>query len=322
MLILLSPAKSLDFDSEPSAALSALDRTLPLLQDQSNVLARSLGGLSKTELKSLLGVSDSLAALNHARYADFDQQPSRAAIAAFQGQAYKGLDAMTLEPAAISYLQSNLRILCGLYGSLRPLDEIRPYRLDMGCRWSPVKGAPSLYKFWDTSITEALNVELEARTDTKFVLNVASQEYAKSVDLKALRAPVITAAFPGPAVHAKMARGEMVRFCAERAVSDPDELKEFSGKKGEWRFVPAESTAVLYVFHRGSPGKVKNLESSSAGSTKAATRVASTGSGKGIQTSEAAAFSTKRSAKRAAQPTVDAGEGEATFFPERRRSRR
>ena len=254
-LILLSPAKTLNFNTPLSPALAAAPASPLLYPEQATALVSSLSKQSKAQIKSLMGLSDSLAALNHARYADFEAQPERKALGAFEGQAYKTLDAPSLDAPALDYLQGSLRILCGLYGMLRPCDEIRAYRLEMGTKFS-CAGASNLYDYWGTTLADRLNAELGEMAEGagKFVLNVASQEYAKSACLGEIRAPVITAVFPGPAVYAKMARGEMVRFCAERRLTDPAQLAEFTGAAGEWRHLPAESTETTLVFHRGGGG--------------------------------------------------------------------
>ena len=190
--------------------------------------------------------------------ADFDAQPERVAIGAFEGAAYKGMDAKSLGADDLGYLQSSLRILCGLYGVLRPYDAIRPYRLEMSTKLA-VGSHANLYAYWGDALTESLNAEIDA-TAAPFVLNVASQEYAKSVKLAALRAPVVTANFPGPAVHAKEARGAITRYCAEQRVTRPDELRGFTGRAGEWAYVEAESTETKLVFHRGAaPAKCGSL---------------------------------------------------------------
>jgi len=250
-IILLSPAKSLNFDAALSSALAALTPTEPLLLEDVGVLTKDLAKLSKAQLKSLMGLSDGLAALNHERFGNFDAQPARPVIGAFEGQAYKGLDAASLGAKELAYLQDSLRILCGLYGVLRPLDQIRPYRLEMGLKFA-CAGKKSLYDYWGDRLTQMLAAE--AKDSCPFVLNVASQEYAKSVDLGALGVPVVTACFPGPAVHAKTARGEMARFCATRQLTDPAQLREFTGSSGNWAFVPSESDESQLTFKRSAGG--------------------------------------------------------------------
>lgn len=255
-LILLSPAKTLNFESALSAPLAAARPMENAFLPQASRLVRAAAALSRAQLKSLMGLSDSLAELNHGRFLHFDEQPERIALGAFEGAAYKGIDAPTLSAADVEYLQGTLRILCGLYGIVRPLDAIRPYRMEMGTRLKVDGDTPNLYAFWGDSLTQALATEAaSAQHAPSFILNVASQEYAKAVDLKqggGLPVPVITAVFPGPAVHAKTARGAMVRFCACQRVCSPEQLKGFTGNAGEWAFVPSASTEVSLVFHRST----------------------------------------------------------------------
>ena len=252
-ILLLSPAKTLNFDSGLSSAIRAMKPTKPRFLGQAHALADQLAKLPKAQLKQLMGLSDSLAALNHARYTAFATQGSRVAIGAFEGAAYKGLDAATLEIEDLEYLSSSLRILCGQYGVLTPADEIRPYRLEMSTKLA-MGEASNLYQHWKERITDSLRQELLQRPGA-FVLNVASQEYAKAVDMSGLEAAVITAVFPGPAVHAKMARGEMVRFCARNKVTSPSALTAFTGTGGEWKYVESASSETEYVFHRSAGSK-------------------------------------------------------------------
>jgi len=257
-LILLSPSKTLNFDSPLSSALVSAGVTENAYLPQASRLVGVLAKHSRAQIKQLMGLSDSLAELNHGRFVEFDAQPARVALGAFEGAAYKGLDAPTLSADAIEYLQGSLRILCGLYGIVRPLDEIRPYRLEMSTRLVVDAATPNLYRFWGDSLTMSLAAELrDAPHKPSFVLNVASQEYAKAVDLKPggrLGAPIVTAVFPGPAVHAKTARGAMARFCAQQRVCSPAQLKLFRGNAGEWSFVESASTDTSFVFHRSASG--------------------------------------------------------------------
>ena len=250
-LILLSPAKTLNFDAALSAAISSAAPTQPRLPKQTAELAGSLAKLSMPQVKSLMSLSDALATLNHERFSTFEAQPTRMAIGAFEGMAYKGLDAPSLAAEPLGYMQSHLRILCGLYGVLRPYDEIRPYRLEMSTKLK-VGDSANLYAYWGSSLTSTLDAE-----EPEWVLNIASQEYSKAIKFDAMRAPVVTAAFPGPAVHAKHARGEMARFCAEQRVSRPEELKAFRGANDMWSFVADRSTAETYTFERGAKGGAK-----------------------------------------------------------------
>ena len=245
-LILLSPAKTLNFDAAVSAAIGGAAPTQPRMLKQTSELAQALSKMGKPQIKSLMSLSDTLATLNHERFSKFDEQPTRMAIGAFEGMAYKGLDAPSLARTSLDYLQEHLRILCGLYGVLRPYDEIRPYRLEMSTKLA-VGDASNLYIYWGAGLTASLDDE-----SPEWVLNIASQEYSKAIKFADMRAPVITASFPGPAVHAKHARGEMARFCAEQRVIQPEELKAFRGAGSMWSYVAESSTADTFVFERGA----------------------------------------------------------------------
>ena len=262
-LILLSPAKTLNFEASLSVALAAAKPTAPRFPSQTSTLASALAKLSKANLKSMMSLSDNLAALNHERFADFDAQTPRMAIGAFEGMAYQTLDAPTLGKKELDYLQSNLRILCGMYGVLRPYDEIRPYRLEMSTKLS-VGDAPNLYQFWGDSLTDSINAE-----SPDWVLNVASAEYSKSIKMKSVTAPVITASFPGPAVYAKQARGEITRFCCERKVTKPEELRAFTGVNGAWAFVEGDSDATNLVFKRDASAEKKPAKASAKSKAEA-----------------------------------------------------
>ena len=305
-LILLSPAKTLDFTGKLSTALAGMTPTQPRMLAEAGTLISALKKISKSELKSLMSLSPALTDLNHGRFQDFDAQPARMALGAFEGAAYKGLDAKSLSPKALDYCQSHLRILCGLYGVLRPYDEIRPYRLEMSTRLS-VGGAKDLYAFWAESLTQSLHDEAAAAVSGCFVLNVASQEYAKAVRLGAFDVPVVTAVFPGPAVYAKQARGEMVRFCAENSLTSPDGLRAFRGTSGAWRFVPESSDETTYMFHRGAAAASSTPKAAAAKAAAKATATeqsAARGGGKRRAASEA---SVEGEASEGAAPAVRNG---------------
>ena len=216
-------------------------------------LLPSVQKLSAGDLKALMGVSDPLAKLNQHRFATFAAQPQKQAVLAFDGQAYKGLDAKSLSEADLLFAQGHLRILSGLYGLVRPLDLVRPYRLEFGTKLRNPRGA-NLYEFWGSTVTDLLNADLaELPAPQRLVVNVASAEYFKAVKPAALAAPLLTVAFPGPAVHAKEARGAIVRYAVVNRLTEPQGLKAFAGTKGEWRFDPAASTEAVYTFVRGAP---------------------------------------------------------------------
>ncbi|WP_373487158.1 YaaA family protein [Blastomonas sp.] len=251
MIILVSPAKSLDFDSP----LPAVTASTPRFAEQSATLVRSAARLSKARLKQIMPVSDALVDLNYGRFRSFFDQPERPAAFAFNGDVYTGLQARTLEPAALNYAQDHLRILSGLYGLLRPLDAMRPYRLEMGTRWAPRH--TSLVRFWGDRIAAAIADDLAAcGGDT--VINLASQEYfaaaEKGLVKRGIR--VVTADFrqdgpDGPrfiSFDAKRARGMAARYLCEHRFADPEALKGFDSDG--YHFVPDKSDDTIWRFVR------------------------------------------------------------------------
>ncbi|MGI4718902.1 MAG: peroxide stress protein YaaA [Janthinobacterium lividum] len=252
MLIVLSPAKSLDLESPPTTTLATIPEFIPHAAELIDVLR----GYSPAAIAELMDLSDSLSMLNVSRYAHWggDHAEARQAILSFNGDVYAGLDARTLAPAALDYAQRHLRILSGLYGLLRPLDRMHPYRLEMGTRLRNPRGA-NLYAFWGDSVTEALNRQL-AETGATALVNLASEEYFKSVKPKLLAAPVITPVFEDwkngkykiISFFAKRARGLMARYAAERALTDPEGLKAFD--VDGYAFDAAASGARNWVFRR------------------------------------------------------------------------
>ncbi len=255
MLFLISPAKNLNENqTAPVAAYSQPD----LLADAA-VLMDELRRLAPQDIAKLMHVSDKIALLNAERNAawqpPFTPENAKQAVYLFNGDVYEGLAAESLPPAGVDYLQAHLRILSGLYGLLRPLDLIQPYRLEMGTALANPRGK-NLYEFWGDTIAEALNRALaEQQTDT--LINLASQEYFKSVSGK-LKARLITPVFKDEkngqykviSFYAKRARGLMVRYAAEQQISEPEELKAFdlegyaynaaASNEKEWVFLRAE----------------------------------------------------------------------------------
>jgi len=233
MLFLLSPAKSLDFDPP----VTAVPHTLPLFVPQARELIDILQQKSPQEIASLMSLSDSLAGLNVARYqawrSKFTAKNAKQAVLAFNGDVYDGLDAKTLGTDDLAWAQDHLCILSGLYGVLRPLDYMQPYRLEMGTRLPNPRGK-DLYQFWGTQISDYLNTRLQ-RDKTPVVINLASQEYFKAVDKKALKARVVDCVFEDfkdgnykiISFYAKRARGLMARFVATQRVNLPEQLKGF-----------------------------------------------------------------------------------------------
>jgi len=232
MLVVISPAKRLDW-SEADGIVP----TAPAFSDDATKLAKAAGRLSKADLQKLMGISDELARLNKERFAAFEAEPSaertRPAAFAFAGDTYAGLEAKTLDRDALDFAQERLRILSGLYGLLRPLDAIQPYRLEMGSKLKTRKGK-DLYAWWGDRLGRALQEQAEA-TGARALVNCASQEYFGAVDTSALAVPVITPVFledkpGGPKVvsfFAKKARGAMARFIVERRLTEPESLLEF-----------------------------------------------------------------------------------------------
>ncbi len=252
MLLVISPAKSLDLET-PSPTQ---EHTLPDFIDRAGQLIGVLRDLSPGQVGDLMHISDTLSVLNVARYASWtaDHTEGHQAVMAFDGDVYGGLDARSLRPDAIAFAQRHLRILSGLYGLLRPLDLIHPYRLEMGTRLvNP--GGKDLYTFWGEAITRALNAQL-AHTGPTALVNLASEEYFKSVKPKLLDAPVVTPVFEDwkngkykiISFFAKRARGMMARYAIENGITDPEALKEFD--VDGYAFVPGESKERTWVFRR------------------------------------------------------------------------
>jgi cytoplasmic iron level regulating protein YaaA (DUF328/UPF0246 family) len=254
MLFLLSPAKTLDYASP----VPDLPHTLPAFLEDSARLIEVLRHKSPQQLATLMEISDPLAALNAARYQawtpKFTARNARQAILAFDGDVYDGLQARQLQPADLEWAQQHLRMLSGLYGVLRPLDWMQPYRLEMGTTLK-VGATANLYQYWGSRIAEHLN-GLLAADKTPVVVNLASQEYFKAVDRKALKARVIDCVFeewkPGGwkivSFSAKKARGLMARYAIMKRVETPRKLENFNLEG--YAFDPAASQAERLVFRR------------------------------------------------------------------------
>ena len=259
MLTLLSPAKKLNMDP---ADLS-LDITDPVLKSDTRELAKLAKTQSAEDLKRLMHISDKLAELNADRFKAFNldnkSNSAKPAGLAFDGDVYWGLEAKSLSESELAYAQNHLRILSGLYGVLRPLDKIQPYRLEMGTKLANARGK-SLYDFWGTRIADNLNTELEAHTD-KSIVNLASNEYFKAVDKKTIQSNVITAKFlnvkDGQAralmYYAKFGRGLMARWIMQNRVERAQDLKAFN--LDGYSFDKASSTDMELVFTRPQPPK-------------------------------------------------------------------
>ena len=231
MKIVVSPAKSLDQESK----LPTTRGTQPKFVEQAAKINRKLARMTKKEISELMGISDKLADLNYTRYQEFQEEHtkknSRPAAYLFAGDVYTGLDAYTIKESKIDLLQDTLRILSGMYGILRPLDLIQPYRLEMGTKLS-IENHENLYEVWQEQVTQALNDELE---DGELFVNLASNEYFKAVDTKKLKAEVISPVFKDfkngklkiISFYAKKARGSMSRYIIDTNATTLDDLKSF-----------------------------------------------------------------------------------------------
>ncbi|PWD98115.1 peroxide stress protein YaaA [Marinilabilia rubra] len=234
MLAILSPAKKLDFKSD----LPQKKNTQIRFPYEAAELVDKLRSYSPKQLMGLMSISQNLADLNAGRFHQwhwpYEEKEGRQAIFAFNGEAYNGLDAYSLNSKETDAAQQHLRILSGLYGLLRPLDLILPYRLEMGTKLENKKGK-DLYKFWGDKITEQLNDDLN-KGNHKALVNLASQEYFKSIASDKISKPIITPVFKENkngrykviSVYAKKARGMMVRFIVQNQLTDPEELKAFN----------------------------------------------------------------------------------------------
>jgi cytoplasmic iron level regulating protein YaaA (DUF328/UPF0246 family) len=252
MLIVLSPAKSLDLETPPTTKLTSQ----PDFLDHSELLIHRLRDFSPAELGELMELSDALSTLNVARYASWskDTSEARQAVMTFDGDVYDGLSARSLTAKQLDYAQSRIRILSGLYGMLRPLDLIHPHRLEMGTRLNTARGK-SLYEFWGDTITNALNRTAEEQS-AEVLVNLASEEYFKSVKPKKLAMPVITPLFEDwkngkykiISFYAKRARGLMARYAAVKGITDPQKLKKFD--VDGYAFEPSASDEKTWIFRR------------------------------------------------------------------------
>ena len=254
MLFLLSPAKKLDYDS----VVATQTHTQPLFVKEATALIKVLKEKSAEEVSALMDLSPALSKLNVDRYAawkaNFTQANSRQAILAFNGDVYEGMDASTLNEKDLLWAQDHITILSGLYGVLRPLDLMRPYRLEMGTRLTNPAGS-NLYAFWAKTIAPYLNERLAA-DKSPIIITLASEEYFKSVDLKALKARVVQCVFQDGkkgvfkvvSFHAKRARGLMARYAIAHRVTKPEGLKKFDSEG--YTYTPELSSEDKLVFRR------------------------------------------------------------------------
>ncbi len=254
MIAILSPAKKLD--EKYSSSIKTY--TQPELLDDSGILVEELRNFSPAELKELMNVSRDIAELNFERYArwetPFTPENAGLAIFMFNGQAYNGLQAKNLSEESLEFAQDHVRILSGLYGILKPLDLMQPYRLEMGTKLSNPRGK-DLYEFWGNKITEKLNEALK-KDKSPVLVNLASDEYSKSVNFKQVEGDIITPVFKEKkgqqyktiAVYAKKARGLMTRFIVKERIENPELLKSFEAEG--YSYNPELSTDKEWVFTR------------------------------------------------------------------------
>lgn len=254
MLAIISPAKTLDFES----TVRNLPVSQPRLTDYSEQLIEICRKLSPQDIASLMSISDKLAGLNAARFAEWtkshNEKNARAAIFAFKGDVYTGLDVNSLSDEDILFAQTHLRILSGLYGLLQPLDLMQPYRLEMGTKLTTPKGK-DLYAFWGNTITQAVQQAIDAQGDDVLV-NLASEEYYKSIKPSRLNAQIVKPIFldykngkyKTVSFYAKKARGLMCRYMIQNRLTQVEQLKDFD-LNGYW-FDETASTEKEFVFKR------------------------------------------------------------------------
>ena len=234
MLAILSPAKTLDYESD----YLKTGHSVPDFLDDSGYLVNKLKKKSARQLKKMMGVSEAIATLNVERFNSWNQpfteENARPAIHSFKGEVYRGLDAPSFSEKDLEFAQSHLRILSGLYGLLRPLDLMQPYRLEMGTSWAVTPKKKNLYTYWDNRLTESLNNELEKQSESVLV-NLASNEYFKAVKPAKLNGKLITCHFKEAKggefkmimTFAKQARGLMARYMIQNRLEQPEDLKSF-----------------------------------------------------------------------------------------------
>ena len=254
MLTVLSPAKTLDYDTAPITQLS----TVPRFMEQSALLVEDARGLNPDDIRSLMGVSEQIAHLNYERFMNWQAESTsdnaKQAVLAFKGDVYTGLQAETLCEEGLAFAQDRLRILSGLYGLLRPLDLMQPYRLEMGLKFLNQRGK-NLYEFWGAQLTDTLNDDL-ANANTDVLINLASNEYFKAIKPKLLKADVITPQFKDLkngqykmiSFFAKKARGIMARYIIDNSITEPEALKSFA--EAGYYYSEAESKGDQWVFLR------------------------------------------------------------------------
>lgn len=254
MLIVVSPAKTLDYETPSKTKIN----TIPDYLDDSQQLINRLRHFSSLDIAELMKVSKKIADLNFDRYEawnkKFTEKNAKQAALAFKGDVYTGLDAESFSAADFKFAQKHFRILSGLYGLLRPLDLMQPYRLEMGTKLETDRGK-NLYEFWGSTITEGLNKQLK-KSKSKYLINLASNEYFKAVKPKELDAEIITPEFKEfkngdykmIGIYAKKARGMLSRYIIKNKLTDPEDIKSFNDEG--YKFNKKLSNGNKWVFTR------------------------------------------------------------------------
>lgn len=249
MITILSPAKSLDYESQRTMPPA----TRPRLMEATSELVARAQGMTQAEIGALMHISDALAQLNHERYQGFDSLPERPAIQAFNGDVYDGLDAKIMDDDALLYAQDHLRILSGLYGLLRPLDLMKPYRLEMGTKRFP--GEHKLSIWWERRVADLLASDV-AESGSATILNLASQEYYASVkgrlpkDIRVVDVEFLAADGRMITFHAKTARGVMARWMIANRINDVEDMRSFDA--AGYAFDHEESSCDQWIFRRAA----------------------------------------------------------------------
>lgn len=253
MLMVISPAKTLDYSGRDYPHF-----TVPAVLDKSEQLVGQLSSYAPVELSTLMKISDKLAELNYQRFQDFETpftpENAKQALLVFKGDVYRGMAVEEYSDEELAFAQKHLRILSGLYGVLRPLDLMQPYRLEMGTKLETEAGK-NLYAFWGDRLSQLINAELSSESDPCLV-NLASHEYFKSIDKKALKARILNIAFKENkggkykiiAIHAKRARGLMVDYVIRNQIEAPEKMKAFDTEG--YRFSETLSESDNWVFCR------------------------------------------------------------------------
>ncbi len=248
MLIVLSPAKSLDFANNFKCPGS----TKPIFQNEASLLIDNLKNLTINNLQELMSISQKLGELNYQRFHDFQKNPERQAILAFNGDVYEGIDKKNYDEKDFNFAQKHVVILSGLYGLLRPLDSIKPYRLEMGTSFKNIKFfIKNLYEFWEDKITQVIN-----ENPAKTIVNLASQEYFSAINSKKINKQIVEIIFQEKkngilktiGINSKKARGLMTNFAIKNKISNPQNLKEFCQE--DYRFNSTLSNDKAWFFIR------------------------------------------------------------------------